>query len=168
MVMIMNEYEQDLMEMEQQEKEIQFTSFSHDAALKVGFMLYEEVKTLGKAVTIDISRNNQRLFHFAMEGTTIDNAEWIRRKNNIVNRFGKSSYRVGTTLRMQGKTMEEKYGLSKSDYADHGGAFPLIIKGVGPVGTITVSGLPQKEDHELVVRILRTYLSDLTSINELV
>lgn len=166
MVIIMNEYEQDLMEMEQQETEIQFTAFSHDTALKVGLMLYEEVKALGKAVTIDISRNKQCLFHFAMEGTTIDNAEWIRRKNNVVNRFGKSSYRVGTTLRMQGKTLEDKGGLSKSDYADHGGAFPLIIKGVGPVGTITVSGLPQREDHELVVRILRTYLSDLKSMNE--
>lgn len=60
---------------------------------------------------------------------------------------------------MQGKTLEDKGGLSKSDYADHGGAFPADHKGVGPVGTQSVSGLPQKEDHELVVRILRTYLA---------
>jgi uncharacterized protein (UPF0303 family) len=161
--MNMNQYEQELIEMEQQEEEVQFSSFSNETALKIGLMLYEEVKKMGKAVTIDISRNGQRLFHFAMEGTTIDNAEWIRRKNNVVNRFGKSSYRVGTNLKMQGKTMEEKYGISRSEYADHGGAFPIIIKEVGLVGTVTVSGLPQKEDHEVVVRTLRSYLSNLTS-----
>jgi uncharacterized protein (UPF0303 family) len=158
----MNQYEQELVELEQQEKEIQFSSFSNETALRIGLMLHETVKKMGKAVTIDISRNGQCLFHFAMEGTTIDNAEWIRRKNNVVNRFGKSSYHVGSNLRIQGKTIEEKYGISRDKYADHGGAFPLIIKGVGPVGTVTVSGLPQKEDHELVVRTLHTYLSELS------
>jgi uncharacterized protein (UPF0303 family) len=160
----MNQYEQELIELVQQEVEVQFSSFSNETALKIGLMLYEEAKKLEKAVAIDISRNGQCLFHLAMEGTTIDNAQWIRRKNNVVNRFGKSSYLVGTNLRMQGKTIEEKYGISRGEYADHGGAFPLIIKGVGPVGTITVSGLPQKEDHELVVRVLRTYLSKSTSM----
>jgi len=159
----MNQYEQELKEMEQEEEEIQFSSFSNETALKIGLMLYEEVKKVGKAVTINISRNGQCLFQFAMAGTSIDNAEWIRRKNNVVNRFGKSSYHVGTTLRAQGKTIEEKYGISRNEYADHGGAFPLIIKEVGLVGTVTVSGLPQKEDHELVVRTLRSYLLNLAS-----
>ncbi len=159
----MNLYEQELVELEQQEEEIQFNSFSNETALRIGLMLHEAAKKMGKSVTIDISRHGQCLFHFAMPGTTIDNAEWIRRKNNVVQRFGKSSYHVGTKLRIQGKTLEEKYGISRSEYADHGGAFPLIIKGVGVVGTVTVSGLPQKEDHELVVGILHTYLSELSS-----
>lgn len=167
MVMNMDTYEQELKEMEQQEEDIQFSSFSSETALKIGLMLYEEVKKMGKAVTIDINRNGQCLFHFAMEGTTVDNAEWIRRKNNVVNRFGKSSYHVGSKLRVQQKTLEEKYGISRSEYADHGGAFPLIIKKVGLVGTVTVSGLPQKEDHELVVRTLRGYLSSLSFIGDI-
>jgi uncharacterized protein (UPF0303 family) len=154
----MGQYEEELIELNRQEEEIQFHCFSNKTALEVGLLLVEEAKNIGKSITVDISRNGQCLFHHAMEGTTIDNAEWIRRKNNVVTRFGHSSYHVGTQLRSQGKTMEEKYGISSSEYAAHGGAFPLIIKGVGPVGTITVSGLPQKEDHELVVRTLCTYL----------
>jgi uncharacterized protein (UPF0303 family) len=41
-----------------------------------------------------------------------------------------------------------------SDYASHGGSFPLAVKGAGIVGSVTVSGLPQRADHELVVEAL--------------
>lgn len=155
----MNEYEGALKELRQQEEEIQFTSFTHDTALAVGMALLQEARKRGKAVAIDITRSGQQLFHFAMAGTTVDNGEWIKRKNNVVNRFGHSSYYVGTSLKNAGQTMEEKYLVSSSDYAAHGGAFPLIIRNAGIVGTITVSGLPQQEDHELVVSTLKEFLA---------
>ena len=66
---------------------------------------------------------------------------------------------MGIYLQNTGQTMEEKYLISSSEYAAHGGAFPLIIKDVGVVGTITVSGLPQREDHELVVNTLKRILT---------
>lgn len=161
--MTVTEYEQELVVLEQEERELQFSAFTSKMALTVGMMLYEEVKRRGKAVVIHIARNQQCLFHLAMEGTTLDNDDWVRRKSNVVHHFGKSSYHVGTKLRQQGKTLENKYGFALRDYADHGGAFPLIIKDVGPVGTIAVSGLPQKEDHEVVVGVLRNYLAGLNS-----
>src|SRR5450755_4981862 len=154
----MTEYEDTLKELRQQEEEIQFASFTHDTALAVGMALLQEAKKRGKSVAIDITRSGLQLFHFAMEGTTVDNGEWIKRKNNVVNRFGRSSYAVGISLLNAGQTMEEKYLLSSHEYAAHGGAFPLIIKHVGVVGTITVSGLPQQEDHELVVTTLKQFL----------
>ena len=94
-----------------------------------------------------------------MTGTSPDNDAWIRRKNNVVNRFGHSSLYIGIVLKQAAQTMEEKYLLSSHDYAAHGGAFPLIIREVGVVGTITVSGLPQREDHALVVTTIRNQLS---------
>jgi uncharacterized protein (UPF0303 family) len=41
-----------------------------------------------------------------------------------------------------------------ADYATHGGSFPLNVAGAGIVGSVTVSGLPQRADHELVVEAL--------------
>ncbi len=52
-----------------------------------------------------------------------------------------------------------RYLLDESEFAAHGGAFPVIGRGVGVVGTVTVSGLPQEEDHRLVVSVLRSFLA---------
>jgi uncharacterized protein (UPF0303 family) len=158
----MNEYEVLLKDLMQQEEEIQFTHFTNDIALTVGMALLQEARQRGKSVAIDITRSGQQLFHFAMAGTSTDNGEWIRRKNNVVNRFGHSSYYIGISLKSAGQTVEEKYLIPASNYATHGGAFPLIIRNVGVVGTITVSGLPQQEDHELVVTTLKQFLANST------
>ena len=158
----MGEYDELLKLLRQQEEDIQFTNFENDTALAVGLALEQAAKERGKAVTIDITRSGQQLFHFAMAGTSIDNGEWIRRKNRVVHRFGYSSYYMGISLKNAGQTIEEKYLLPESEYAAHGGAFPLVIRGVGVVGTITVSGLPQQEDHELVVSTLKQFLGGST------
>ena len=50
------------------------------------------------------------------------------------------------------------YGLSPSDYVLAGGGFPITVTGVGPIGVIAVSGLPQRKDHELIVAGLCTLL----------
>jgi uncharacterized protein (UPF0303 family) len=41
-----------------------------------------------------------------------------------------------------------------SDYAGHGGCFPIRVTGTGVVAAVTVSGLPQRADHELAVEAL--------------
>lgn len=145
--------------LKKQEDEIQFTSFTNETALAVGMALLQEARKGGRPIAIDITRGGQQLFHYAMAGTSFDNAEWIKRKNNVVNRFGHSSYYMGLPLQKAGQTMEEKYLIPSGEYAAHGGAFPLIVKNVGIVGTVTVSGRPQEEDHELVVTVLREYLA---------
>ena len=155
----MGEYDELLGQLRQQEEDIQFASFSNDTALEVGLALVQAAREQGKAVAVDITRAGQQIFHFAMAGTSLDNGEWVRRKNRVVNRFGHSSYYMGISLKSAGQTIEEKYLLPESEYAPHGGAFPLIIREVGVVGTITVSGLPQEEDHALVVSVLKQFLA---------
>ncbi|MGZ6390990.1 MAG: heme-degrading domain-containing protein [Ktedonobacterales bacterium] len=141
----------------QEEAEIQFTEFTNDTAWRIGSRLVEVARQESLGVAIDIRRHGHQLFHAALPGTSPDNDAWIKRKNRVVNRFGHSSFYMGNLYKSQGATIEEKALLDPTRYAPHGGAFPIIIKGVGVVGTVTVSGLPQAEDHKLVVRILREF-----------
>jgi len=103
------------------------------------------------SVVIDIRRFGQPLFYAAMDGTTPDNVEWVRRKNNVVARFHYSSYVAGIKEKMKNQSLIESQGLALADYATHGGSFPLAVIGAGVIGSVTVSGLPQRADHELVV-----------------
>ncbi len=76
----------------------------------------------------------------------------------MVERFGASSYLVGSRARAKGTTFEESSRLDPDTYAAHGGSFPITVEGVGVVGAVTVSGLPQLEDHRFVVAALEQYL----------
>ena len=75
-----------------------------------------------------------------------------------MNRFGHSSLYMRQSSVERGTTFEEQFGLDPLQYAAHGGAFPVIVRSVGPVGVVVVSGLPQLEDHRLVVAALRAHL----------
>jgi uncharacterized protein (UPF0303 family) len=66
---------------------------------------------------------------------------------------------MGISCKIRGSSLAERYNVDEAEYAAHGGAFPIIIKNVGIVGTVTVSGLPQEEDHRLVVSVLREFLN---------
>jgi uncharacterized protein (UPF0303 family) len=143
----------------QQEQELQFTSFNESTAWQIGCRLVERAQKEMLPITVDITRGSHQLFHASLQGTSADNDEWIKRKVRLVYRFEHSSFYMGQLLKSKGKRLEEAYLISESDYAPHGGCFPIIVKNTGMIGTITVSGLPQEEDHKLVVQAIREYLA---------
>jgi len=143
----------------QLEQELQFVKFNEATALQIGSQLVEYGREEKLPITIDIMRGTHQLFHASLPGTSADNDEWVKRKVRLVYRFGHSSFYMGQLLKSKGKRIEEAYLISETDYAPHGGCFPVIVKDTGVVGTITVSGLPQEEDHKLVVQAIRTYLA---------
>ena len=146
-----------LAELLAEERELQFDSFDNAAAWELGQRLVAAARAGSHGVTVDIRRGEQQLFHAALDGTSADNDAWIRRKNNVVRRFGHSSYYVGRECAAAGASLEERFFVDPREYSAHGGAFPIVIRGVGVVGTVTVSGLPQAEDHRLVVSVLRDF-----------
>jgi len=141
-----------------EENELQFSAFTNETAWELGQALVAAARHDGLPVTVDIRRGEQQLFHCALAGTAADNDAWIERKNRVVRRFGHSSYYVGTACRLEGEPFAERFLLDPTLFAAHGGAFPVIVRDVGVVGTVTVSGLPQAEDHRLVVSVLRAFL----------
>jgi uncharacterized protein (UPF0303 family) len=143
-----------------QERRLVFTRFDNDDAWRLGCLLVELARERGAAVTVDVRRGEQQLFHCALPGTSADNDAWIERKIRVVRRYGSSSYLVGQRFRDQGTSFEERSRLDPDLFAAHGGAFPVLVAGVGLVGTVAVSGLPQLEDHLLVVEALEAFLAD--------
>ena len=141
-----------------QEERLVFPRFTHDDAWALGSLLVELARERELPVAVDIRRNGQQLFHHARPGTSPDNASWIERKINVVQRFGHSSLLVGQRHRDRGTTFEAASGLPGDTYAAHGGAFPITVSGAGIIGTVTVSGLPQVEDHQLVVEAVERFL----------
>jgi uncharacterized protein (UPF0303 family) len=147
-----------LAELAAEEQELQFTGFTNDDAWDLGSALVGAGRRDGAPIAVDISRNGHQLFHAALTGATPDNDAWIARKTRVVQRFGHSSLYVGQAARERGTTFEAEFGLDPELYAAHGGAFPVLVRSVGPVGAVVVSGLPQVADHRLVVAAIRAHL----------
>jgi uncharacterized protein (UPF0303 family) len=148
---------EDLDRVSLQERELQFDSMDEQRAWEIGSRLRTMAVERGLSIVIDIRRFGQPLFYTALHGTTPDNVEWVRRKSNVVARFHRSSYGIGLHLKNKNDSIEAR-GLPTAEYASHGGSFPIIVRNAGIVGSITVSGLPQRADHELVVEALCSIL----------
>jgi uncharacterized protein (UPF0303 family) len=137
-----------------QERELQFVRLDAQTVWELGTSLRAMAKERGLPVVIDVRRFGQPLFYTALEGTNPDNAEWVRRKSNVVARLYRSSYAVLLDMKMRNETLLHDCSLPVADYIEAGGSFPLSVAGVGVVGSVTVSGLTDREDHELVVEAL--------------
>ncbi|MBF6053541.1 hypothetical protein AF335_04100 [Streptomyces eurocidicus] len=140
------------------EQRLIFDHFGNDDAWELGSLLVSLARERGAAVTVGIRRGGQRLFHCALPGTSADNDAWIDRKSRVVERYAESSYLVGARFRAKGRTFEDSSRLDPDRYAAHGGAFPVRVRGTGVVGVVAVSGLPQGDDHALVVEGLERFL----------
>jgi uncharacterized protein (UPF0303 family) len=150
--------DQDMEKIALQEKRLQFKHFDAEVAWAIGTALKAAAEKRNAPVAIDIQLHGFPLFSCAMTGTTPDNWEWIRRKRNVVTRYHRSSYAIGLKHERAKTTLQSTTGLDLRDYSTHGGCFPVLVIGTGCVGTITVSGLPQREDHSLLVSVLQEYL----------
>lgn len=145
---------EDLARIALQEEKLQFPTFDEETAWRLGSRLRQMATERDLKIVIDIRRAGQPLFYSALPGTTPDNVEWVRRKTNVVERFHRSSYAIGLEMEKKRSSLTESQGLPLIDYATHGGCFPLRGAGIGIFGSVTVSGLPQRADHELVVEAL--------------
>jgi uncharacterized protein (UPF0303 family) len=144
---------EDMEQVALQERELRLPRLDMQMAWELGVRLRTMAIERGLGVVIDVRRFGQPLFYAALEGSTPDNPEWVRRKSNVVARFHSSSYGMGLSLKSKNDSLAAR-GLPVSDYAEHGGSFPLHVEGAGVVGSVTVSGLPRRADHELVVEAL--------------
>lgn len=146
----------DLERLALQEQRLQFDAFDQSTAWTLGSLLKSQCEAAGVALAIEVRLAKDTVFYYAMPGTGPGNADWARRKRNLVELSQTSSYAIGLKLEQEKSSLEEKQGLPLRDYTAHGGSFPIRVRGVGVVGVVTVSGIPQREDHAMVVKALAT------------
>ncbi len=146
--------------MAEQERQLVFSRFDENTARQIGDGVRALAESVQAALVIDVRFWDRQLYYFAMPGTGPDNADWVRRKSNCVRRFGRASYAIGLRqLERHGSGgFAPDENVDPSEIAAHGGSFPIRIAGVGVVGAITVSGVPSREDHGLVVEAVCRYL----------
>ena len=142
----------------EQEKQLVFTEFNHQTAWQLGCALKQAAEKQSASVAIEVYAFEQVLFSHSMLGTSIDNQDWVRRKRQSVMRFGHSSYYSGQYNDSKNRDFERMPHIDAREYCVHGGAFPIRLKSGGLIGVVTVSGLPQEDDHNLVVTALREIL----------
>lgn len=147
----------DLAKIAAQESLLVFEKFDSEDALELGLMLRDAAIEYGQGVAIDISIANEPVFFLAMPGTTASNGDFARRKKNLVRLLERSSYALSLETKL-GTDMVEMMALDRRDYGAFGGCFPIRVTGAGMIGTVTISGLPQRDDHKIVVETIAEML----------
>ena len=148
----------DTKDIEAEAATLMLDSFTEATALRLGKILVDLALADALPVVINIRTADRTLFHAALPGSAPLNDLWARRKSNTALAFQLPSLLVGQRNKAKAEGLD-RHGLPPGDYADSGGAVPVRVKGVGMVAVATVSGLPQVEDHKLVVRGLRALIA---------
>jgi uncharacterized protein (UPF0303 family) len=151
-------HESDITRIKEQEQELMFPAFSESDALAIGLAIVRSLESAGKGGLVDVSLWDRQLFAHSMAGASADNADWVRRKINVVRRFHVSSYRKALEMLDAGREFEVARGTEPKDYAAAGGGFPIRLKNGPVIGCVTVSGLPMREDHQEAVCAIAAHL----------
>jgi uncharacterized protein (UPF0303 family) len=148
----------DIALIKKQEATLVFPTFDEAVAFKIGSAIRDQALREDLPIIVDIRTFDRPLFYAAMPGSNASNLDWARRKINVVRRYLKSTYRMVLEQQRPDRSFKVGEGLDIADYVLAGGGFPITVKGAGVIGVIAVSGLPEREDHGVVVDALCEYL----------
>lgn len=157
--MTTQEIKKEIEAMQKQQEELVFDTFTHDTAWELGALLVTRVREQQLPVALGITCNHQRRFYYAFPGSAPTNDRFIARKERTVYECYKSSYEMTLAAKLDTEHDFMKFwGLDDGEFVLAGGSFPITVKGIGVVGTVTCSGLAEEEDHAFVVSVLREFL----------
>lgn len=141
----------DIALIKKQETQLVFDEFNELVAHSLGERIRERALREKLTIVVDIRTFDRQVYLMALPGTTADNAEWVRRKFNLVRQVQKSSYRAVLENKSDADHFLPRRGLDNADFVLAGGGFPIRVRGAGVIGCITVSGLHERDDHQVAV-----------------
>jgi uncharacterized protein (UPF0303 family) len=142
----------------QQETDFKLISFTNKDAISLGQELLKIATSENAPVVVQVRMGDQIIFHAALTGSSTENDWWINRKCRVVEKFKHSSIYVRVMFEEKNQNFEEDSGLDNELYAAHGGAFPIFV-GEDLVAIAAVSGLPQVQDHQMLLTGLKNFLN---------
>ncbi|CCV09856.1 heme-degrading domain-containing protein [Mesorhizobium sp. STM 4661] len=148
----------DIALIKKQEATLVFPTFDEAAAFKIGSAIRDRALRQDLPIIVDVRTFDRPLFYAAMPGSNASNPDWARRKINVVRRYLRSTYRMVLEQQRPDRSFKPGEGLDITDYVLAGGGFPITVKGAGVIGVIAVSGLPEREDHGVVIDALCEHL----------
>lgn len=141
-----------------EQEELRLPTFDYDLAWHLGCLLQAEAKARALPVSITVAHGQDVMFSLLMPGATPDNLDWAARKRAVAHRFHRSSLAIRLEAEKGGYDLNTAFRLPPERFVASGGALPLMLRGGTLIGTAAVSGLPDVQDHQLVVDALRKLL----------
>lgn len=154
------DYKAEMKKLLHEEDVLVFDQFNSDTAMELGMKIIEEAKAMNaERICVDVFAYGQRMFHFCNSGCSPSNDVWADRKRNTVLFCGHSSYYAHCFLADLGESIQEKWKLDPSEYAQIGGGFPIRLKGnYSVIGSVVYSGFAHQDDHKILVDTMAKYL----------
>lgn len=142
-----------------EQQELLLSEFNYSFAWQLGCLLQAEAATHALPVVITVAHGQDVVFSVLMPGATPDNIDWAARKRTVAHRFHRSSLAIRLEAEKGGYDFNQVFRLPAEAFVASGGGVPLILRGGTLIGTAAVSGLPDVDDHALVVKALRKLIT---------
>ena len=131
--------------------------FTIEDAVRLGVHALALAQAEKLAIIIEVHHGSRVAFKAALPGSVPDSDQWIARKARVVQRWQKSTLEMRLAAEEKDTTFNEFWLVPESEFGAHGGGIPIYTPGVGMVGGFFASGLPQLDDHDFLVRALRSF-----------
>lgn len=134
-------------------------SLTQGEAIEIGEIAVGLGRKRNLPIAVQVRLGDWIVFHASLPGATPENDWWIARKARVTMATGNSTIYERVLAEEQGIDWYASKALSEESHAIHGGCLPLNVSGVGLVGILLVSGLPQIQDHLLGVEVITEFLA---------
>lgn len=137
-----------------EEDRVRLDRFDYEFAWLLGCEIRRMAAEEKLPIAIEIAHHGVPVFTALLPGASPDNGVWVRRKRAVVERFHHSSLYMRLLCERSGVDFHARYRLPPGDFAASGGGVPLRLHNACLVGVAAVSGLPDVEDHSLIIKAL--------------
>ena len=151
--------------LERQEELLRFDSFTNQDARRLGNILADIAAENPTPTTVRVCIGDTVVFQYTDSPEEDVRLGWVSRKYNLIRKTGHSSMHACVRNRKLGELAE--LAADTDTYGFGCGGFPIRLKGEplteensvsSIIGCVALSGLPDPQDHDLVVRALEQFL----------